>query len=54
MTAPLTMSATLLAAATDTGTGEAVAFWLLGSARRARRRRDAAAQKAVHCALLLA
>ena len=37
----VTASSQLLAAATDTGTGEAVAFWMLGAGRRARRARRA-------------
>jgi NADH-quinone oxidoreductase subunit J len=54
MTTPLTMSATLLAAATDTGTGEAVTFWLLGPLAVLASVGMLLSKKAVHSALLLA
>jgi NADH-quinone oxidoreductase subunit J len=47
-------SATLLAATTDTGTGEAVAFWLLAPLAVLAALGMLASKKAVHSALLLA
>ncbi len=50
----MTASAQLLAAATDTGTGEAVTFWILGPVAVLAALGVLAAKKAVHSALLLA
>jgi NADH-quinone oxidoreductase subunit J len=50
----MSTSATLLAAATDTGTGEAVTFWLLAPLAVLASLGMLASKKAVHSALLLA
>jgi NADH-quinone oxidoreductase subunit J len=50
----MTGSALLLAAASDTGTGEAVVFWILAPVAVLAALGLLASRKAVHCALLLA
>jgi NADH-quinone oxidoreductase subunit J len=50
----VTASSQLLAAATDTGTGEAVTFWILGPVAVLAALGVLASKKAVHSALLLA